>query len=372
MSEDAKKIILATLFSLIILIFIVLAIFTIDNKRIRDIEEFISNDIRVLYVTTEKDKDYPVELLKKYVIEYLKIDSSQLTIFEKKKIKKIIKCNNLENTIVVYINGKIVDTLKNYNKEEDVNSFFQKNNIIPQKIVDNVEEIMTNAMNILNSEYLMVYIPYKEHRDVEAQNAFFEQIASEYSIDYQKIDAYLLSNKQQEKINNLLKISLVEDQILILVKEKKIIANIRGIHRKNTFIENMYEVNFINELEDKIERIDYDDFESLLNNSLSNILMIGSENLKDSTDIYNLLNKMIYNYDLSIKYINVDKEDSAKYNEMKEKLEDIGYDGAYSLPIVLILNSDGILDYIIGNTKEEYFLDVFIENGVIKGEVIDE
>ena len=31
-----------------------------------------------------------------------------------------------------------------------------------------------------------------------------------------------------------------------------------------------------------------------------------------------------------------------------------------------------IVDYIIGNTKEEYFIDTFIENGVIKGEVIDE
>jgi hypothetical protein len=57
---------------------------------------------------------------------------------------------------------------------------------------------------------------------------------------------------------------------------------------------------------------------------------------------------------------------------VKEKLEKIGYEGAYSVPIVLVVESNNIIDYIIGNTKEEYFIDTFIENGVIKGEVNDE
>ena len=57
---------------------------------------------------------------------------------------------------------------------------------------------------------------------------------------------------------------------------------------------------------------------------------------------------------------------------LKEKMENIGYDGGFSLPIVLIVESNKILDYAIGNSKEEYFLDIFIENGVIKGDVSNE
>jgi len=40
--------------------------------------------------------------------------------------------------------------------------------------------------------------------------------------------------------------------------------------------------------------------------------------------------------------------------------------------MVLIVESNNILDYVIGNSTEEYFLDIFIENGVIKGDVINE
>ena len=40
--------------------------------------------------------------------------------------------------------------------------------------------------------------------------------------------------------------------------------------------------------------------------------------------------------------------------------------------IVIITESNNILDYAIGNSKEEYFLDIFIENGVIKGDVSNE
>ena len=353
MNDVTKKAVYIAVCSLILLIFVVLALLTIDNKRIRDIEDFISNDVRVLYVTSNKKNNYPTKLLTKYGIEYLDIDSSELTIFERKKLKKIINNNNIDNILVIYDKGTIIDTLENFKKEKQVNNFFQKNKIIPEKITEDVKEIMNDAMNILDGEYLMVYIPYVEHRDVNAQDQFLKEIASEYSIDYKRIDAYLLSNKQHEKINTLLNISLVDDQVLILIKENKVVANIRGVHRKNTFIENLYDVNFINELDDKINKINFETFENMLFESSKNIIMVGSESTKDSNEIYNLLNKLVYNYDIKVNYINVAKNDSETYNKVKEKLEKIGYEGAYSLPIVLIVESNNVVDYIIGNTKEE-------------------
>ena len=51
---------------------------------------------------------------------------------------------------------------------------------------------------------------------------------------------------------------------------------------------------------------------------------------------------------------------------------EIGYTEAFSLPLVVIVESNKVIDYIIGNSEKSYFLDVFIENGVIKGEVTNE
>ena len=44
----------------------------------------------------------------------------------------------------------------------------------------------------------------------------------------------------------------------------------------------------------------------------------------------------------------------------------------FSLPLAVIVESNNILDYAVGNSKEEYFIDIFKENGVIKGDVINE
>ena len=81
---------------------------------------------------------------------------------------------------------------------------------------------------------------------------------------------------------------------------------------------------------------------------------------------------MIYSYNISVDYINVGNVDSTLYNKVQEKIENIGYKEGFSLPMVIIVESNTILSHVIGSTNEEYFLDIFIENGVIKGEIINE
>lgn len=367
MENSSKKIIYIVLFILLIAIFIVLLVFTRDSERIIDIIDFIKTDTKVLYVNNNDNKSYPIDLLKKYDIAYLEIDSSKLSVFEIKKLKEIINTKDINNSLIIYENGKIIDSLIQYKTEEDVDLFLKKNNIIPEKLVDNVSDIMNDAITILDSSYAMVYMPYIEMEQIKNQDKILNSIADKYSLKYKKIDTYLLSNTQKEKINSLLGLSSVEDQILILIKDNKMVANIRGIHSKNTFIETLYETNLINELEINIENIDYEEFENILKSSKKNIVLIGNS-LKDSKLVFDLLNKMIYNYGIEVNYVNVD--DDVDYNtNVKNYLEEIGYNGSFSLPLVIITESNNILDYAIGNSKEEYFLDIFIENGVIKGDV---
>lgn len=371
-SNHSKRIIYIILFSLLILIFLVLVYLTIDGKQIREIKDFVRTDIKVLYVMEDESLNYPIEIMDKYSIDYLKINNNELTIFERKKLEKIIDSKNIKNALVIYENGQVKDKLFEYKDKTSVNKFLQDNNIIPSELVDYVDKIMNESQKLLDSSYSMVYIPYNKTENIEAQAEIFKQIAEEYSIEYKRIDAYLLSNKQQEKINGLLGISTVENQILILIKDNKMIANIRGPHRKNTYIDTLYDVNFIYELENKVNEIDYNIYKTLLNSNEKNIIVIGNDNNKDSNDVIKNLNRIIYNYDIVVNYINVENTNSDLFNKVKEKLEEIGYTGGFSIPLVVIVESGKILDFAIGNSNEEYFIDIFIENGVIKGDAINE
>jgi len=372
MTEKTKKVSYIIIFSFLIIFFVFLLILFSDSSKIKEIDEFIKTDTKILHLSSDIKDTYINKVLKKYDVDFFEVDISKLSVFEIKKIKRNLDIEELENTIVVYENGKVIRSLKNYKTEKQIQKFFQKNNIIPKKIVSNIDEIKKQINNILVEDYAMIYIPYIEHERLEEQEQTLKSIASKYSIEYKKIDAYYLSNKQQEKMNSLLEISLVEDQIILLVKENKIVANIRGIHSKNTYIENLYEINFISELEDKINKIDYYKYKELLKDSNKNILFIGSSNIKDSNSIYSILNKMAYNFDINVNYLEIDKDNTYLYSKVQEKIQNIGYEGAFSLPMVLIVESNNILDYVIGNSTEEYFLDIFIENGVIKGDVINE
>lgn len=369
--NHTKKIIYIISILLLFLVFLLLIFLTIDNKQIREVKDFIHTDTKLLYVTEDEKLDYPIKIMDKYSIDYLKINSKELTIFERKKIKKIIDSSEFKNVLIIYENGKIKDKLFEYKNKESVNKFLQNNNIIPIEIVNHVDKIMSESQKLLENSYSMIYIPYKKLGDMEKQDEIFKEIAEEYSIDYKKIDAYLLSGKQQEKINSLLGISPVENQILILVKDNKVIANIRGSHRKNTYVETLYDVNFIDEIENKVNEIDYNLYKELLKSNEKNIIVIGNENNKDSSDVITNLNKIIYNYDIEVNYINIENSNSDLYNKVKEKLENIGYTGGFSIPLVVIVESGKILDFAIGNSNEEYYIDIFIENGVIKGDAIN-
>jgi len=369
--KQKSKIIYSLLFIVVVIIFVALLILTLPSKKIKEINLFIKGDTKILYIVKDKDYKYSVDILEKYDVQYMVIDNENLNLFERKKLENIID-DDINNMMVIYRSGKIVSKITESDRDNEIVEILQSKEIIPLKIVDNVDSIVDSAKNILDSQYSMVYIPYIESEDIESQNKIFEEISSKYDIDYKKIDAYLLSNNQKEKINSMLDISSVEDQLLVLIKNNKMIANIRGIHRKNTYIESMYDVNFIDELEIKIEEIDYELFESELENKEKSIILIGSKDSKDSVNVFNLLNEMIYNYDISVKYINIEKKDIDTYNKVKEKLEEIKYSGSFSLPLVVIVEANNVLDYAIGNSKEDFFLDIFIENGVIKGDVLND
>lgn len=364
--KDTKNIKLIIVFISLIIIFFSLLVAIKDNHLIKEIKDFVKADTKVLYITNKDNySDYPIELFEKYEIIYLYVNSTKLSKIEKNKMEKIINSKYLSNIIVIFNNGEIVDAIIEYENEEKLNKFLQKNELIPEVIGDN-SKIIDNVTELLETEYTLIYLPYKNMEDIEKQDKILKDISEDYEINYKKVDAYLLSKNQQNKLNTLLQISEVEDQIVILVRKEKIIGSIRGINNKKNYLTELKDFSFVEDVSYLITHINLDEFNKLLNNSEKNVIVIGKDDCKYCDEVIETLNDISINYDVKINYINIGEMNSEVSTEIQNKLNELEYNDGFTTPITLIVEDNKLLDYIIGASNEEYFIDIFTENGIIK------
>ena len=364
--KKAKDIFAGIFFVVILIIFLFLLLSTRDNDLVKNIKDFKKKDIKVLYISDKKHySDYPIDLFKKYEIDYLYIDSSKLSKIEKNKIEKITNSSYFSNIIVIYNNNNIVDAIIEYSDEEALNVFLQKHELIPEIIGEN-SKIIESVNEILTTDYSLVYLPYKNIDEIDNQDKLLKKISHDYEINYKKVDAFLLSKSQQNKLNSILQISTVEDQIIILVKDKKVVGSIRGVNNKKSFLNNLKDFNFIDEIGYFITHINLDEFNNLLNNNEKNIIVIGKDDCKYCNQVNDTLNSIAINYDIKINSINVGKIDSQISMEIEKRLNDLNYTDGFTTPITLIVENNKLLDYVIGASTEQYFVDIFKENGIIK------
>ena len=361
-----KKFLMGIFFSLLVIIFLYLLLSTRDNDFVKNIKEFIRFDTRVLYIS-DKDNysDYPIDLFKKYEIDYLYVDSTKLSSIEKTKIEKIINSKYFSNIIVIYKNGKIVDAIIEYDNKESLNKFLQEHQLIP-KIIGDTSKIINSVSELLDTEYSLIYLPYKPLDEMDSQSKILKKICDDYEINFRKVDAYLLSQSQQNKLNSILQISTVEDQIVILVKGKKIVGSIRGINNKRKYLNLLEDFSFIDEIGYFITHINLDEFNNLLNNKEKNIIVVGKDDCKYCDQVNETLNNIAINYDIKINYINVGKIDSDISVKVEKELLNLKYSDGFTTPMTLIVENNKLLNYVIGSSTEEYFVDIFKENGIIR------
>ncbi|MBE6139534.1 MAG: hypothetical protein E7174_03460 [Firmicutes bacterium] len=361
-----KNITLIIIFILLVIIFFSFLLVGRDNKIIKNIKEYISTDIKVLYISNEDNyHDYPIELFEKYDVNYLYVDSTNLSNIDQSKIKDIINSKYLSNIIVIFNNGEIVDAIIEYEDEESLDKFLQTNDLIPKIIGDN-SKIIQNVNELLTTQYSLIYLPYNYVEEIDNQDKILKEICENYEINYKRIDAYLLSKSQQNKLNSILQISTVEDQIVILVKNEKIIGSIRSINTKKSYFNKLTEFKFIDQIDSFVANINLDEFNNLLNSNEKNIIIIGKDDCKYCEEVSKTLNDIAINYDIKVNYINIGKFDSNISIQVEEILLELGYIDGFTTPITLIIENNKLLDYVIGASNEQYFIDIFTENGIIK------
>ena len=64
-----------------------------------------------------------------------------------------------------------------------------------------------------------------------------------------------------------------------------------------------------------------------------------------------------------IYYLTIPSND---YLDFENKLLELGYDSDIHIPLVLIVEANNILNYSVGLSDENYFIEIFKESGIIK------
>ena len=364
--KKTKNIFLTIIFMILLVTFFLLLIITRDNKFIKNIKEYINSDTKILYISdADNYYDYPIEIFKKYDLNYMYVDIKNLSTIEKSKIQDLVNSKNLNNLIVIFTKGKIVDILAKSNDKEKLNKFLQKNKLIPDIIGDN-SSIISNINELISTDYTILYLPYKYNDKIEKQDKILNELCIEYGCKYSFIKTYLLSTNQQEKLNSLLQISSVDNQIIILIKNNQIIGSIRDILTKKEYLDKFKELNFINDIDTYIHDLDYNNYIDMIKSNKKNIIMIGKDNCKYCDDVLIQLNNIAINYDIEINYINIVSMDSGQSNKIEKQLKILGYNDGFTTPLTIIVENNKLLDYVIGPSSEKYFIDIFKENGIIK------
>lgn len=362
----AKKIILGIMFSVLVVIFVTLLILTMDDKFIKNIKDFVKTDTKVLYIANNDNYNkYPETILKKYEINYKYINSSKLSKFEKTKLGNIINNKDLSNIVVVFESGKVKDAIIDYKTKEKLNQFLIKNEVIPS-IIDNISGMMNKISNSLESDSLILYLPYTYSDNIDYQNNLLESISKEYNVDYKKINAYLLSKTQQQKINSILEISEVEDQIVIFIKNQKVLGSLRGYNRKSEYINKLFEYDYVDAVYNSLSEINYSEFINELENEDKNIILIIKNDCKYCKEVMDILNHISSTENINIGFINIEDLDSELALNIEEKLKKLGYDDGFTTPLTIIAEKGKLLDYSIGSSDYDFFKELFTENGIIK------
>ena len=356
------------IFILVILMFAIafFVIFNNNSQIVNDLKKFVSNGTKIVYISTKKDySNYPSKLLDKYEVDFKYISKEELSNLEKKKISKIINSNYFDNILIIYKEGKIVDAKRDFKSNLEIENFFQDNNIIPKEITD-IDHIFPQVKEYLNYESAMIYVPYNDMVEMKNEMETLKRISDEYNITLEKIDAYLLSETQKEKLNNILNISSVDNKIVILIKDGKIYNTIRDIETYDDYLNKIFELKFIIEKKQYINELTYNNINTYFDSQNKQVLLLIKDDCSSCNMVVDTLNAIVATYNIHISYLNTTELTEKELDELNDLIKNYGNNDLNNYPQTLIIENKKIIATIAGSSEEKYFVDIFKENGIIK------
>ena len=372
-TKQTVRYVLSFLLGAAFIAIIVLCAYLIVSARSNDVltkyNKFIKNDgIQVIYFGKD---DSVNELLKKleikYEISFLHINTSKITSIKRNRIKEDLDLDIINSTLVVVNNGKTIDYMDKSNSNlNQVNEFLIKNSIIPKE-EGNPEVVKKNFDVALNSkDSIIIYIANNKNESNEKHNKFLSAFCNNYSINYVFIEGYYLSDNQKLSLLKKLNYNEIHDELFVIVDEgdiKEVDESVSD-HLNDYFAlaSNYGIINTTNS--NSIKEVTTKQFTTLVSSKEKYVFFMYSDECVYCDKLKPIIGKIGIQNDIKIYSINI-KENAEKNFETYIKKR--GYkEEKITTPLVLISENNKILDYIIGYSDKEIYIDKFKANGVIR------
>lgn len=239
-------------------------------------------------------------------------------------------------------------------------------------------EIMEKFDKNYNSkERKIIYYSSSACSYCKFQTPILETIAEDYNLEYYSIDSTLLSNEQRKEILEKLDIEQATPTTVI-VEDGKVIAKQVGYADGSKFVKFLKENKILSKdavysTEKYITFINYDEYEELLENNKTNIIVVGQTTCSHCIAIKPALNSVAEDYNLTINYLNLTDLSKEESEEFFDSLEEIEYndpdflkDGSFGTPLTLMVKDGKVFDYINGSRTISQLVREFTKAGIIK------
>ena len=210
----------------------------------------------------------------------------------------------------------------------------------------------------------------------ELQTPILETIAEDYDMEYFEIDASTLGTKQRNEILEKLGIEHATPTTII-VQKGKVIDKAVGYTDGQDYVEffssnEMIPEDAVYSQEANLTFIDYEDYEEIVDNTGTQIVVVGQTTCSHCIAIKPALIKVAGEYDLTINYLNLTEMSEDEYNSFSESLKEIEYNdpdfvesGSFGTPLTLIIENGKVKDYISGERTKSQLVREFKNNGLI-------
>ncbi len=368
--ERARKVVLTTVLFVIITFIAfactLLVYFIKEKSNVKVIEEFNNysknSTIYVLYMGNDSSYNDQLELYQKYYeFDYQKINVSRLTIKNTKRFKNKFKLEKLKDSIIIYKKGKLV-AASNIKNEDELNKVLSDNKAIPTIIEDpsSEKELISETLN--SKEDTLIYVSFVNNDLIQEKSNNLSALCDEYKIKYQFIRGYIFSEKQILNYMSQFNYSSIKNE-LIVVLENGEIKNI--IEFDNLYYDDYIEIfknyDIINSISDYLKYVDINTFNELKTTDDKNIFVFGDSKCKYCENLKLTLGSIAKEKNINIYYIDLsDNVNLADY------FEGLNYEGNYTYPLTIILENKKIIDYVIGDSEKDYYINLFTKYGIIR------
>ena len=284
--------------------------------------------------------------------------------------------------VLVAILGNGNETKKsdvsNSNTESNITSNVESNTTSNKEKNKNTDFLKDFYKVFESKELSMIFFARTSCGYCQLQKPILKNVAKDYDLDYFNIDTDELTEAEVSEVMSALGINGSTPNTVI-VKNGEVVAQSKGYLDGKAYVKYLVSNGILKEgseykEEANLKEINYDAFKKIAKEDKKSLVYLDTSACQACTTVRSLLNEYADDNDFKVNYLNSYGLTEDDVNDLIEnRLDEMGYDEesykddkTVSVPLLLVVEDNEILDYVIKSTDESDYKKVLKKYDFIK------